>query len=95
MGDPPGIDNYRAFNYLSDFAETWPKGVYMCQDDTGEITSQSGHSFNSYDQKAKCSIYVYHQVRLIRFHMKILEASDMESDYALHCNWVLSLHLYS
>ena len=26
-----GIDNYRLFNYLSDFAEHWLKGVYMCQ----------------------------------------------------------------
>ena len=24
-----GIDNYRLFNYLSDFAENWLKGVYI------------------------------------------------------------------
>jgi len=24
------IGNYRSFNYLSDFAENWLKGVYMC-----------------------------------------------------------------
>jgi len=52
-----GIDNYRPCNYLSDFAEIWLEDVYMCQD---EIISQSDHSFNSYDQKSKRSIYVYH-----------------------------------
>jgi len=26
--------------------------------------------------------------------MKILAASDTESDYAIRCTWVLSLHLY-
>ena len=36
------------------------QGAYMCQDDTCEIISQSGHPFNSYEQKSKCSIYVYH-----------------------------------
>jgi len=25
-----GIDNYRLFNYLFDFAENWLRGVYMC-----------------------------------------------------------------
>jgi len=34
-------------------------------------------------------------MRLIRFGMKTLAASDMESDYGIHCTWVLSLHLYS
>ena len=53
-----GIDNYRAFNYLPDYAENWLKGVYMYQDDTCEIISQSDQSFNSYDQKSKFSIYV-------------------------------------
>jgi len=33
-------------------------------------------------------------MRLIRFRMKILAASDTESDYAIRCTWVLSLHLY-
>jgi len=34
MGGPHwGIDNYRAFNHPSDFAENWLKGVYMYQDD--------------------------------------------------------------
>ena len=47
-------------NYLSDFAENWSKGVYVYQDDTCEIISESDHPFNSYDQKSKCSIYVYH-----------------------------------
>ena len=56
--------------------------------------SQSDHSFNSYDQNSKCSIYVYHWMRLIRFHLKILPASDTKSDYAIRCTWVLSLHLY-
>ena len=44
----------------------------MCQDDT-EIIPQSDNSFNSYDQKSKCSIYVYHGMRLIRFCPKILQ----------------------
>jgi len=60
MGPHWGIDNYRLFNNLSDFAKHWLKGAYRCQDDTCEIISQSDHSFNSYDQKFKCSIYVYH-----------------------------------
>jgi len=93
-GDPPGIDNYRPLDYLSDFAENWLKGLCMYQDDTRAIISQSDHSFNIYDQKSKCSIYVYCWMRLIRFHMKILAASDTESDYAIHCTGVLSLHLY-
>jgi len=66
----------------------------MYQDDICEIISQSYHSFDSYDQKSKCSIYVYHWMRLIKFCMKILAASDTESDYAIHCTWVLSLHMY-
>jgi len=65
------IDNYRTFNYLSDFAENQLKDVYMYQDDTWEIISQSDHSFNSYNQKSKCSLYVYHWMRLIRFRVKI------------------------
>jgi len=89
-----GIDNYRLFDYLSVFAETWLKGIYMCWEDTCEIISQSDHSFNSYDQKSKRPIYVYHRMRLIRFRMKILASSDMESDSAMRCTWVLSLHLY-
>ena len=36
-----GIDNYGPCSYLSDFAENWVKGVYMCQDDTCEIISLS------------------------------------------------------
>jgi len=46
----------RAINYLSDFAESWLKGVYMCQDATCEIISESDHPLNSYDQKSKCAI---------------------------------------
>jgi len=87
------IDDYRLFNYISDFAETWLKGLYMCQDDTCEIISQSNHSFNSYDQKSNRSIHFYYWMRLIRFCMKILAAADTESDYAIRCAWV-SLHLY-
>jgi len=45
----------------------------MPQDSTCEIISQSNHLFNS---KSKCSIYVYHWMRLIRFHVNILAASD-------------------
>ena len=55
-----GIDNYKSPNYLSDFAENWLKCVYVCQDDTCEIISQSDYSFNSYDQKSKWSLYVHH-----------------------------------
>jgi len=76
------------------FAENWLKDVYMRQADNCEIISQSDHSFNSYDQKSKCSVYVNHWKRLIRFHTKILAASNTESDYAIRCTWVLSLHLY-
>jgi len=36
--------------------ENWLKDVYMCQNDTCEIISQSDHSFNSYDQNSKFSI---------------------------------------
>jgi len=89
-----GIDSYRLFNYLSDFAENWLNGVYMYQDDTREIISQSNHPSNSYERKSKCSIYVYYWMRLIRFRMKILAAFDTESDNAMRCTWVLSLHLY-
>ena len=89
-----GGPNYRPFNYLSDFAENWLEGVYMYRDGTCEIISQSDHSFCSYDQTSKCSIYVYHWMRLIKFSVKILTASDTESDYALRCTWVSSLHLY-
>jgi len=39
-----GIDNYRAFNYLSDFTKNWLKGVYMYQDDIRELISQSDHA---------------------------------------------------
>jgi len=59
-----------------------------------EIISQADHPFNSYDQKSKCSIHLPYWMRLIRFHMKILPASDAESDYTIRCTWVLSLHLY-
>ena len=85
MGAHWGIDNDRLFNYLSDFAEDWLKdvymclqGVYMCQNDTCEISSHSDHSFNSYDEKSKCSIYVF---------LSLDEAT-------IHFTWVLSLHLY-
>ena len=88
------IDNYKLFNYFSDFAGNWRKCVHMCQEDTCEIISQPDHSFNSYDQKSKCSIYVYHWMRLSRFRMKVLAPSDMESSYAIHWTWVLSLYLH-
>jgi len=70
------------------------KGDFMCRDNTCEIIYQSDHLFNSYDQKFKCSIYVDHWMRLVRFRMKILAASDTESDYVIHCTWALSFHLY-
>jgi len=41
----------------------------MCQDDTWEIVSQSDYPFRSYDQKFKCSLYVYHWVRHNRLHL--------------------------
>jgi len=67
MGASLGHRQLSAVNYLADFAERWLKGVCMYQDDTCEIISQSDHSFNSYDQNSKSSIYVYHWMRLIRF----------------------------
>ena len=67
----------------------------MCQDDTVcEIISQSDHSFNSYDQKSKCSINVYHWMGRAKFRVKILAASDTEFGYTIRCAGVLSLHLY-
>jgi len=65
----------------------------MCQNDTCEIISQSDLSFNSHDQKFKYSIYVYDWITPIRFRMKILSASDVKSDFAMRCTWLLSLHL--
>jgi len=53
-----GIDNYRLFYYLSAFAENWLRGVYMCQNDTCEIISQSDHPFKGYEQKSKCFTYM-------------------------------------
>jgi len=44
MGGPHwGIDIYRPFNYISDFAESWLEGVYMSLDDRCEIISLSDH----------------------------------------------------
>jgi len=60
-----------SFNYRSDFAENWLKGVYVCQYDTCEIISQEDHPFDSYDRKSECSIYVDHWMRHIRFCVKI------------------------
>ena len=67
MGPHWGIEKStigRLYNYLSDFAENWLKGVYMClqgvhmyQDDTCELCSQWDHSLKSY-KKSKCPIYV-------------------------------------
>ena len=34
MGPHWCIDNYRPFNYLSEFAENWLKCVFICQVDT-------------------------------------------------------------
>jgi len=77
------IDNYRLFNYLSDFAENWLKGVYMYQDDTCEIISQSDHSFNGYGPKSKCSTYVYHWMRLIRFQYENLLTQNLIAQYTI------------
>jgi len=63
-----GMDNYRPFDF-----------VYMYQDDTCEIICQADLPFNSFDQKSKCSIYVYHWMRLIWLCVKILAASDMDT----------------
>ena len=59
MGVHWGINNYRLFNYLSDFAENRLKGVYMYQDDTCEIIALSNYSFNNYDQKPNCTIRIW------------------------------------
>jgi len=42
-----GIEPDRLFNYLSNFADNWLKGVHMYQDDICDIISQSDHPFNS------------------------------------------------
>ena len=57
----------------------------MCQDDTCEIISLSDHLFTRYAQKSKCSIYVHHLMWHIRFCVKILAASDAESDCTIQC----------
>ena len=68
MGGGPIVDdNYRQFNYLSDFAEKWLECVYMCQDDTCEIISLSDHPFKGYAQKSRCTIYAHHWMRHTRF----------------------------
>jgi len=54
------LGNYELFNYLSDFAETRLRGVYMSQDDTCEIISQPYHSFDSYGRQCKYSSYICH-----------------------------------
>ena len=33
-------------------------------------------------------------MRRIRFRVKILAVFDTESEYAIHCTWVLPLHLH-
>jgi len=71
------------------------KLVARYQDDTCEITCRSDHPFKSYDQKSKCSIYVYHWMIHIRCRVKILAAPDTESNCAIRWTWVLSLHLSS
>jgi len=86
--------NYRSFNYtkfyLSDFTENWSKCVYVCQNGTREIISQSDHPFQSYDQKFKCSIYVHYWMRPIRFRGKILAPSDIEFDCVMCRPWMFS-----
>ena len=52
----------------------------MCQDGSSETICLSDPAFESYEQKSKWSIYVYHWMRQIRFRVKILAASDTESD---------------
>jgi len=45
LGSHWGIVNYRLFNYLSDFAENWLKGVYMCRmTPTKSFLTQTTHS---------------------------------------------------
>jgi len=70
-----GIDNYKLFNYLSDFAEIWLEGVYVCQDDTCEITSLSDHPLKSYAQRSNAPYTsIIARGRQIRFGVKILAA---------------------
>jgi len=80
-----GIDNCRLFNYLSDLADNWLKGVYMCQDDTCEIISQSDNSFNSYAQKSKCSICLAWGLLGSVWKSEHPAVSDTKSDYAIRC----------
>jgi len=42
--------------------------------------SDSDHPFKGYDQKCNSSKHVYHWMRRSKFRVKIIAASDMESD---------------
>jgi len=96
-GVPQGHKDYRprAFIYLSDFAESWPK-LSTCVRITPvkSFLNQTIHSIVMI-KNPNALLYVYPWMRLIRFPMKILGASDSESDYAIGCTWVISLHLCS
>ena len=60
----------------SDFAEKWLESAHMCQNDTCEISSHSDQTFKIDGQKSKWSIHVNDWMRLIRFWMNSLAASD-------------------
>ena len=51
-----GIESYRLFNYLSDFAENRLEGIHMCRDNACELISLSDSPFKSYAQKSECPV---------------------------------------
>ena len=95
MGSHWGFDNYRPFNYFSDFAGSWLKGVDIFSGWHLWNYFSPTHSKAMIKNLNAPSIYVCHWMRHIRYIWKILAASDKESDCQwMHCAWVLSLHLY-
>ena len=74
---PWGIGKYRSFNYLSDFAENWLKGVYTCVRMTPvkSFLNQTNHS-KLMIKNLNAPYISYHLMRHIRFRVKILAAYD-------------------
>ena len=95
LGGPTGALTTigRLFIFLILLKIGWKVSTCVRMTPVKAFLNQNEHSFKSYDRKSKCSIYVNHWMWLIRFRIKIFAASDTESDYAIHCSWVLSLHL--
>ena len=87
-------DNYGLLNYICVILlkSGWKVSTCVRMASVTSFLNQTT-PFNSDYRKSKCSIYDYHQMSLIGFRMKILTASGTESDYAIRCTWVLSIHL--